>query len=117
MSYEFTKQEELIINRVSNKGIIIAFILVIGAIIDILAIIFSDDHSGKAIIYSLQDLTQLGVAAAFFMPFRNFKNIVKTSGNDIEETMTAMERMVLGFKIMLIAMIAVLILDLILFIL
>jgi predicted transcriptional regulator len=107
MSYEFNNQEELLIKRVSNKGVAIAIIIFLVSLVDLI-FIFIDDMSYSTIesrIYSIQDLLQIGVGLAFLLPFRNFKNVVKTSGNDIEEMIDGMGKMIIGFKIMIVCLI------------
>ncbi len=105
--YEFKQEEELLITRVSYKGLAIAIIILLASLSDFF-LIFIDTTNFQLIrsgIYVLQDLLLVGVGLAFLFPLKNFRNTVKTSGKDIEEMIQGMRNMVIGFKIMLICLI------------
>jgi hypothetical protein len=81
------------------KGIYIAVIIFIVSAIDIFYILTSSEIKPEYWVYFVQDLLLIGVGIAFLLPFNNFRNVVTTSGNDVEEILTGMEKMTLGFKL------------------
>ena len=101
MSYEFSKDDELIINSISMKGIFIAVILFILSAVDIFYILTSSEIKPVYWAYLTQDVLQIGIGIAFLLPFNNFRNVVTTSGNDVEEILAGMEKMTFGFKLIL----------------
>ncbi len=99
MSYEFSKDDELIINSISMKGIYIAAIISIISVVDIFYIFTASEFKPEYWVYFVQGLLQIGVGIAFLLPFNNFRKVVTTSGNDVEEILAGMEKMTLGFKL------------------
>jgi uncharacterized membrane protein len=99
MSYEFSKDDELIISSISMKGIYIAAIISIISVIDIFYILTSSEIKPEYWVYLTQGVLQIGIGIAFLLPFNNFRNVVTTSGNDVEAILAGMEKMTLGFKL------------------
>ncbi len=99
MSYEFSKNDELIINSISMKGIYIAGIISLISVVDIFYIFTASEFKSEYWVYFVQGLLQIGIGIAFLLPFNNFRKVVTTSGNDVEEILAGMEKMTLGFKL------------------
>ena len=113
MAYEFNTNEEILLRKVSNKGIIIAVLIFIPSVIDLGVILlrFNEITSKNSIVFSIQDILQIGIAIAFLLPLTNIGNIIKTQGNDINELMKVMQKMIIGFKIIIACLVLTVIVE------
>lgn len=107
MGYEFNKNEEILLKKISYKGIIIALLIFVPSIIDlgVIAVKVGTFANTDATVFSIQDVLQLGIAIAFLLPLANFGKIIKTQGNDINELMQGMDMMIIGFKVIIVCLV------------
>lgn len=97
--YEFSASENEIIIKLANRISFFAIILLIVAIVDFI----SELRSGA----NLVDLLSLPIilsvmAISLFFPARNFRNVVATEGNDIQELVTGFRRLSVGLNLVII---------------
>ncbi|MFW9992658.1 MAG: hypothetical protein ACFFD4_11480 [Candidatus Odinarchaeota archaeon] len=104
--FTFNEEQELLIKRVSNKGVAIAIIILLASLIDVLLLFTGDMNFSLTAskIYALQDLLVIVAGIAFLLPLRNFRNTVRP-GKDIDgmiqEMSQGLGKMVTGLKIMI----------------
>jgi hypothetical protein len=121
MSYEFTADEEDVIAGVGNLSLILGILIIIGGIMDFFiaqnqfSIEWSDGITAELIVFIAIVLAQLVIGGVIFLPAQNLRLIKKTKGNDVEELMNGMNKLLIMTKVIIGGLITCIILLLISF--
>jgi hypothetical protein len=113
MTYEFRDEDATIIKNVGNKAFFLAFFFAFGGLLLIIIAGINEDNYSDGIVFwlVLQGILQVAIGVLFFRPSDNFTNVATTEGKDIEELMTGLGEMVLGFKMFVYFLFASVIID------
>ena len=103
MKYEFTPDEDKIIDGVGVRGLLIGILLIIVAIVSTIKnLILFDSISILFTLTMIQNIIAGVTGIAFILPFSNYRKLAKTEGKDIDEFMEGIRKMTLGFIIIII---------------
>ncbi|MEM7118063.1 MAG: hypothetical protein AAF614_36875 [Chloroflexota bacterium] len=95
--YEFSEEQNVIIRSLTKWMGIFGGVWIITAagtlLIPAIWFIIQDGFSLTLVTEVLIGIVVLFIALAFLLPLDNFRRIVNTSGNDIDELMTALDEM------------------------
>ena len=110
MSYEFTRDEDKIIEGVGIRGFLIGLLLILVAIVNTIKnVLILETIDVLFILTMVQNVVAVTVAIAFILPFYDFRTLAKTQGKDIKEFMEGIQKMTWGFIIIIISMIVMVI--------
>ena len=114
MTYEFSQEEDKIIEGVGIRGFLIGLLLILVAIVNTIKnVLILDNITILFILTMIQNVVAVMVAIAFILPFYDFRTLAKTEGKDIKEFMEGIHKMTLGFIIIIISMIVLVISEII----
>jgi hypothetical protein len=106
MTYEFSQDEDKIIEGVGIRGFLIGLLLILVAIVNTIKnVMILEAIDVLFILTMVQNVVAVMVAIAFILPFYDFRTLAKTEGKDIKEFMEGIHKMTLGFIIIIISMI------------
>ena len=110
MTYEFSSDEDKTIQGVGIRGLLIGVFLILVAIVNTIKnVLILDSIDILFILTMVQNVVAVMVAIAFILPFYDFRTLAKTKGKDIKEFMEGIQKMTLGFIIIIISMIVLVI--------
>ena len=114
--YEFTKEQEVIINKVALRCVIqciaLSLIGIVGIVEDF--VIFNLDSSRSLAWMSItvaQSILFIPMGLGLIFPYLYYKKITTTVGTDISHLMKALKRMTFGFQIVVLCILGSVICD------
>lgn len=114
MTYEFTPEKDKIIEGVGIRGLLIGILLILVAIVNTIKnLIVLESVNILFMLTMAQNIIAVMVAIAFILPFYDFRTLAKTEGKDIKEFMEGVQKMTIGFMIIIISMILLVITEII----
>lgn len=106
MTYEFSSDEDKIIEGVGIRGLLIGLLLILVAIVNTIKnVVILESINILFILTIAQNIIAIMVAIAFILPYYDFRTLAKTEGKDIKEFMEGIQKMTIGFIIIIISMI------------
>jgi hypothetical protein len=106
MTYEFSSDEDKVIDGVGMRGLLIGLLLILVAIVNTIKnVLILESINVLLILTIVQNVVAVTVAIAFILPFYDFRTLAKTEGKDINEFMEGIQKMTLGYIIIIISMI------------
>lgn len=100
MTYEFTETENVEFQGFSNSLIYLTTSIITLGIFGIVTVL-TQEFTSDSIIGIIVSLLIMIMGSMLVIPTRNFRRIVKTEGNDIQELMTAFNRINTGLTFLI----------------
>jgi len=94
MSYEFSQEEERVINNFAVKTATIGVLFGILSIFLLISVLVDNNiRNTDRIFRSILSGLQIGIAGLLIYPGLNFRNVMRTEGKDILELMTGIRKL------------------------
>ena len=117
MVYEFDAEDSLVIKAVGLKALAIAILMSLGGLLQAVFTVIEDrDHLFVLSLRLVQAVIQIIAGWIFLRPSDNLRRIHDTVGNDVEELITGIEEMSVGFLVAILLVFLSLLMDFGLFI-
>jgi hypothetical protein len=114
MKYEFTSDEDKIIEGVGIRGLLIGILLILVAVVNTIKnLIILENVNILFMLTITQNIIAVLVAIAFILPFYDYRTLAKTEGKDIKEFMEGIQKMTFGFIIIFISAILLVITEIV----
>ncbi len=112
MSYEFSREEERVINNFAVKTAIIGILFGVLSVFLLISVLLDSDISTTDRIFrSILAGLQIPIAVLLIYPGLNFRNVMRTEGSDIQELMTGIRKLKLSLWVLLYIIVGLLVIS------